>query len=307
MKLIILIAILFISKNIYAKEKKSSVYLGISQPDLTLTVDNNGSENPSDNPHNLSYEPIVPTILVLGGSYGIFSASYSFELDESESSLNYTDYSLSFNSSWVGVNASYSEYEKFRINQFAGFPSNLDENELRRPDLSVLLINADLYIFPIRWNFDFDSAFDPAQEKNNGIGLGFIGGWNKLAIETKEGLIPTDWRDGFGGDGQFVRGDLSGTNGQFVISGVLAFSGFYTSALIALGPGNHHFKYETNTETREGEGFKTKINQKLSLGYSGTRFFTVLAMSEEAPDYELKFMTIGASRLETNLFVGFKF
>ncbi len=306
---LILASLIFASPHLGAAPKHDTyIFVGMSQPSIDLLVSDEGTEGKPDAGHSISYEPELPNIAILGFSYAGYTLSMSQDLGSSDSNaLDYTDYSLAAYFPWIGVDATYSEFIRFRINENSGFDQSLKVDEYDKRDLAMTLYTANLYVFPLRYNFDFGAAFDPSKDKTNGIGLGLVGSWNRTGLDSRFGLIPEPWKLAFGSDGAFVRGELTGTSVQAALSGTIKLSMVYLSALFGFGPGEHQFTYETDTSKRSGRGSQTIIRQKLMAGLTGDRLFLAATLSNESPDYALKYMTLESSRLEVGAVAGVKF
>lgn len=197
-------------------------------------IDNEGDTAETKSSNRIIYGPQIPDILELGGSWSGLAASVSFDVpSDDERAVDYTDYRLSLYFSWIGLEANFTEFVRFRIEDSYGFAEDLEDEQIFNDSMFMRFMSANLYLFPLRWNFDFDAAFDPAKEKSTGFGLGAIASWNSLELNTDRGLVPGPWRSAFGSDGGFDRGELSGLTGQIALSGVLSLASFYVSALIA--------------------------------------------------------------------------
>lgn len=294
--------------QVLAGDKKDTyIYLGLSQPSLDLKLNDQGSVDRNTSFHELDYRPKVPTIALIGMSYGGITASVSEDLgDSDETYVDYTDYSLALFYSWFGFDASYTEFIRFRINQSQGFDDALKDDELDKKDLAMRFYSADIYLLPIRWNFDFDAAFDPSKEKTNGLGLGLIGSWNRTSVETKLGLIPAPWKTAFGSDGAIKEGELTGISLQAAVCGTLKLGPLYFSALLGAGPGQHSFTYSTSNEERSGNGEQVILRQRLAFGLTGAHMFTALLFNSDSPDYMLKYMTIAPTHTEIGVVAGYK-
>ena len=290
-----------------AADHRYAVYAGLSQPGLDISIDNEGLDNPGGKTNRIIYQPRFPTIVVFGASIDWLSVSGSFDLPSDDgNSLDYTDYRLSLSRNWIGMDASYSEFLRFKIADAEGFAGDIAEQERFRPDLALVFMAANLYLFPIRWRFDFDKAFDPAARKQSGLGLGLLGSWNRLSLDTEFGLVPEAWRAAFGNDGQFERGELEGWNTQLALGAVLAMGDFYIAGLFAVGPGQHEFSYEAGEDQRSGEGHLNKLSERLSIGYSSKSLFMAGEYLAESPNYDLRFMSLGPSRSEITALAGLK-
>jgi hypothetical protein len=180
------------------------------------------------------------------------------------------------------------------------------EEEYDKRDLAMRFYSADAYLFPLRLNFDFGAAFDPAKDKSNGIGLGLIGSWNRTAIDTQLGLLPETWKNAFGSDGSFVGGELTGTGLELALSGSLSLGPLYFAALLAQGVGQHSFIYESTDFDRSGKGDQVLFRARADLGLVGKNLFCALRFNSQSPDYQLKYMTISSARTEIGFVTGVK-
>lgn len=292
----------------WAKAKSRYVSVGVSHPSLTLAVDNVGADDAAGPSHSIDYQPKDPTVVFLGARYGGISASISDSVGSDSKQLDYTDYRFSYFFSWIGFDVGYTEFERFRITDSKGFDTELEDRELHRGDLSVTFASANAYLFPLRYQFDLNRAFDPSLVKGkSGVGLGVVGSYYLTEIETELGFVPADWQPGFGSDGQFAEGSLMGSGIQAALAGTLALGHTFFSVMFAAGAGKHEFEYDAVEQTRTGTGTATKITTRISTGYSGKSMFAAIEATEESPDYELRHMTINTTRFEASALVGMKF
>ncbi|WP_159455158.1 DUF4421 family protein [Pseudobacteriovorax antillogorgiicola] len=295
------------TNQVFAKSP-SSVFVGWRQPDLGLEVDDEGLDNKDGDVHRLIYEPKLPNILVLGFSWrGLtVSGSLDVQLEDDDKSVDYTDYKLGWYESWFGIDGSYTSFERFRITETSGFNTELSDDDLFKRDLVATFIAASLYAFPLAWRYDFEAAFDPSKEKQTGIGLGLIGSWNSIDIESMSGLVPSDWQAAFGGDGGFTNGTLTGYNLQLALGGTLAWQGLFLTALYASGEGQHEFTYTVGPDERDGDGDLNKLTERFAAGYSGKFWYLVFSLEQESPTYALRFMSLTPSRRDMSLVFGIK-
>ncbi len=286
----------------------SYVYVGLTQPSIDLTINDNGADARNDTYHEILYEPMMPLIAKVGLSFKGWSIGLSRDVqDTGENSLDYTDYEANLLYEWWGMTASYSDFQKFKIAEQTGFAVDPPENEYHREDLALRFYSANFYLFPLRLNFDFGKTFDPAEDKTTGIGLGVIGALNRMGVHTEFGLLPEAWKDLFGGDGRIQSAEFTGNTLQAALSGSIKIMNFYAAFLTAMGPGSHSFSYQTERETRTGKGEQTLVRQYLSAGFIGKNLFSGVNLTYESPDYTLKFMTLEPSRSQLNVLVGTKF
>lgn len=104
-----------------------------------------------------------------------------------------------------------------------------------------------------------------------------------------------------------TAGQLTGTSIHLALAGTVAIGPAYLSGLIAAGPGEHQFTYETPNGSRKGTGQQQIIRERLALGMVGDRLFGALTLNNEAPSYILKYMTLEMSRFEIGAMLGVKF
>ncbi len=235
------------------------------------------------------------------------SVSFSHDLDfEDETALDYTDYRLGLFFQSVGVDASYSNFENFEITKSEGFAQDID-GEVFRPKMSSRLLASNVYIFPLRFNFNLDSTMEPDELKKTGLGLGMILSVTETSITTPDGLIPIEYQQEFGADGQFSEGVMRGINGQAAMAFTLAPGPLYLSGMLALGLGNQIYNYEVGGETKSGSGIAGKEDYMISFGYSAKRSFLSVSYTHESPRYVLKDMVIAVESTNLAVELGVKF
>ncbi len=295
----------------FAKDPKTVVSLGVSQPLLVLIADNVGKDEENESnvtPKELVFAPDIPTIGTIGLSYNHLSASFSHNLDdEKENELSYTDYRLGLFFSVLGVDASYSDFESFEITMTEGFAQNVEDGGVYRPKMSSRFLASNVYIFPLRFNFDLDQTMEPDELKKTGLGLGTILSVTETTIDTPEGLIPNEYQQEFGQDGEFREGVMRSFNGQFALAFTLAPGPLYLSGLLAVGIGNQIYDYTVGEETRSGSGIADKEDYMISFGYSAKRSFLSFSYTHESPRYVLKKMAIAAESSNLAVEFGVKF
>ena len=306
-----LVAVFGFSATATAKDPKAVVSFGVSQPLLVLITDNVGSENEEESnaaPKELVFAPDIPTIGTIGVSYNHLSASFSHNLDnENENKLSYTDYRLGLFFSVFGVDASYSDFQSFEITTTDGFAQNIEDEGVYRPKMKSRFLASNVYIFPLRFNFDLDKTMEPDEMKKTGLGLGTILSVTETSITTPDGLIPTEYQQEFGADGQFGEGVMRSFNGQLAAAFTLAPGPLYLSGLIAVGIGNQIYDYAVGEESKTGSGIADKEDYMISFGYSAKRSFLSFSYTHESPRYILKNMAIAAESSNLAVEVGVKF
>ncbi len=300
-----------LSAQAFAKDPKAVVSFGVSQPLLVLIADNVGkdADESSDTPaKELVFAPDIPTIGTLGLSYNHLSASVSHNLDDkNENKLSYSDYRLGLFFSVFGIDASYSDFKSFEITMTEGFAQNVEGGGVYRPKMSSRFLASNIYIFPLRFNFDLDQTMEPDELKKTGLGLGTILSVTETSISTPDGLIPAEYQQEFGDDGRFSEGVMRSFNGQIAMAFTLAPGPLYLSGLIAVGLGNQIFDYTVGEETRAGSGIADKEDYMINFGYSAKRSFLSFSYTHESPRYILKDMAIAAESSNLAVEIGIKF
>lgn len=286
---------------------KANLGVGIRQPLLIVTVDDEGVEENERDLHEVVFEPKVPTIGELSGKYGNLSAGYSHNLDgEDEDALDYTDYRLSYYLAFLGIDAAYTAFEHFRIADSTGFPDGDAERD-QKLDLATTFVSANVYAFPLRWGYDLATSLEAAAEKQTGLGIGLIGSYAQTDLETPSGLVPDRWQAAFGPDGGFDDGSLWSANLEGAVGVTLAPGPFYLTMLGAAGQGIQHFEYMAGGQRREGKGIADKLNGQIQAGYSAKRTFLSLRYAFESPRYVLKNMSISTDSSDLGVQFGIKF
>lgn len=291
-----------------AAKAPANVSFGVRQPLLIMTVDDQGTE-PSDRElHEIVYEPKVPTIGEVSGSFRGLSLGYSHNLDgEDEDELDYTDYRAGLYYAQFGIDASYTEFEHFRIAEQQGFEDRLEDRNVKRLSMASRFTTANIYWLPLRLNYELAESLDPATKKRTGAGTGLVASYSNSGIDTPGGLIPKPWQAAFGPDGQFESGSLTSLNLQAAFALTLAPGPFYLAALVTVGAGQQSFEYKADTETRQGEGEADKIGAQVTAGYSADRTFLAVRYGFESPRYVLKHMSISAESSDLSARFGLKF
>lgn len=305
--LIIFIFLFLCNVDICIAKGRSYIKGGLSSPSLTFKANNEGTEVDPIELLAIEYEPEVPLVGFLGFAWNSLSLSYSQQLEEDDTSMTFTDYSLGLEFSWIGTEISYSEFSKFKVATGNGFDDDLESSEKHRDDLDVRLITSNTYIFPIRWGYDHSAALEPSAIKSTSLGLGIVLSANQLKVTTEDGFIPETWQRAFGDDGEFREGTVLGYGLQLAVSGVLAWGPAFLTGMFTLGPGKQEYEYHAGTETRQGSGMTTNQGIKLGLGLNGKTFFLVLSGVSESPAYMFEHMTLSATRQEAQVMVGYKF
>lgn len=289
-----------------ARKVPSYISVSASAPDLIFDVENEGTESSIKGDRTIRYGPRVPLILGVGYSTGGLSLSYSSTVGPASKELKFRDYTTSYFSEAWGVSGGYTDFKRFHVLKTSGFSAELEPEHSERLGMQVSYTRVNLFWLPLRWGFGLEQAFDPAEEKSTGIGMGGILSYNRLTMNSGRGIIPQPYQQDFGNDALLDDADLTSRNLQACIGFTLAVGGAYLSGLVAAGPGQQQFAYQVGEERKSGRGAATKLRVQALTGYAGKRFFAAAGGQLESPQYILKHMTLGAGSEEWLLISGIK-
>jgi hypothetical protein len=306
--------VLSIPKALFAGQSHDDSYvsMGLHSPSLDLSVANNGFDSTSPGGgQELHYGPESPLILSLGLAYGGLSGSLSQDLvqDESNKKLDYTDYRLAYYLDSFGIDAQYSEFLHFQLDSTSGLDeSTISEDDRMRDDMALKNTAANIYWFPLKLNWRFDPAMDPARtDKQNGVGLGLVGTYNSLGISSKRGLIPRGAQSSFSPEGDIKKGLFQTNQAQVALAGTLTGKGVYLTTLLAAGQGEQKLKYETSNKTVEATGQAVTSIIHVVAGYVNKACFFDVSYRSDSPSFILKTITITTDRSEIVAEAGVKF
>lgn len=285
--------------------------ISIRNPQLLLDVTDDGADIKTASGASLHYSPKMPTIVGIETSIKDFTLGFSQTLTRSEAKeeQKFTDYNIKYYLESIGIDAIYSEFLGFRLSSAEKLDlNNLAEDQFFRRDFAIKTANLNLYYFPIRVRWNLSRSLDPSKnEQTTGFGIGLLGSYSNVGIDTQFGLIPEQFQSTFGQDGSIKSGSFESSALSAALAGTLALRPLFLSIMGTTGAGQDSEKYITASNTRTNSGFATRHSLIAVLGLSTQSLFIALQASVVSPRFILRDLSIKGTHTEATFKLGFKF
>ncbi len=271
---------------------------------------------PGSKSNSLNYRPAQSTYAGVILGYRWLAGTISFaipaarEVRDIEGTSRYRDYRLTYYVRRFGLEASYSRYLGYLIDNSSELPPEAlgGQTFYKLPDVETIGYGANLLFVSDPERYSLPAALDQSElQKKSGGSTLFLLTWRHQILQSWNPVIPVEKRGDFGGDAT-IRSAHTGTYaGGFGYGYMWVPGSFFVSGLGALSLGYQRVRYELDTGPSSYSSLGANIHMRLALGTNSRRFFLTGAFYLDRFGQNAETIEIGNNVIGLNLSVGVRF